>query len=213
MTDAAVAVPPPSRAGADKREAILAAALRLVSRLGLHNTPMSAVAREAGVAAGTLYLYFPSKEAMLNALYLDVLGDRDRSMRAPTTACSADAATSAWDGLWSFWHGLARWHLDRPDASNFAQQCKASGILSEETREAERRKHAEGLASFEQAVAAGQLRDMSLQVFWALAVGPITQLAQMSDAREIEITDEVLRATFDGVCRSVLPEADAPPFG
>ena len=210
MTDAAVVAPLPPRAGSDKREAILAAALRLVSRLGLHNTPMSAVAREAGVAAGTLYLYFPSKEAMLNALYLDVLEDRDRSMRAPTTA-PADATTSARDGLWSFWHGLARWHLDRPDASNFAQQCKASGILTEETREAERRNYAEGLASFEQAVAAGQLRDMSLHVFWALAVGPITQLAQMYDAREIEITDEVLRATFDGVCRSVLPEADAPP--
>ena len=41
---------------------------------------MSAVAREAGVAVGTLYLYFPSKEAMINALYLDVLADRDRSL-------------------------------------------------------------------------------------------------------------------------------------
>jgi TetR/AcrR family transcriptional regulator, repressor of fatR-cypB operon len=210
MTDAAVAVSPPSRAGTDKREAILAAALRLVSRMGLHNTPMSAVAREAGVAAGTLYLYFPSKEAMLNALYLDVLEDRDRSMRPRPTA---EATASARDGLWSFWHGLARWHLDRPDASNFAQQCKSSGILTEETRDVERRKHAEGLTSFEQAVAAGQLREMSLHVFWALAVGPITQLAQMSDARELEVTDDVLRETFDGVCRSVLPQSGAPPRG
>ena len=210
MTDAAVASPLPSRVNTDKREAILAAALRLVARLGLHNTPMSAVAREAGVAAGTLYLYFPSKEAMINALYLDVLADREQSMR-PGSA--ADATATARDGLWSFWHGLARWHLDRPEASNFAQQCKASGILTEETRDVERRRHAEGLASFEQAVAAGHLRDMSLHVFWALAVGPITQLAQMSDAREIEITDDVLRATFDGVCRSVIPAPDDIPRG
>lgn len=212
MTDAAVAAPPPPRVGTDKREAILAAALRLVARLGLHNTPMSAVAREAGVAAGTLYLYFPSKEAMINALYLHLLEDRDRSMR-PDTAVPTDATASARDGLWSFWHGLARWHLDRPDASNFVQQCKSSGILTEETREVERRKHAEGLVSFEQAVAAGHLREMSLHVFWALAVGPITQLTQMSDAREIEVTDAVLQASFDGVCRSVLPEPDASPRG
>ena len=212
MTDAAVKAPLPARVGTDKREAILAAALRLVARLGLHNTPMSAVAREAGVAAGTLYLYFPSKEAMLNALYLHVLEDRDRSMR-PGPAATAGAAASARDGLWSFWHGLARWHLDRHDASNFAQQCKASGILSEETRDAERRKHAEGLASFEQAVAAGHLRRMSLHVFWALAVGPITQLAQMSDAGEIEVTDDVLRASFDGVCRSVLPDSEPHAAG
>ena len=208
MTDAAVAASLPAKPGADKREAILAAALRLIARLGLHATPMSAVAREAGVAAGTLYLYFPSKEAMINALYLDVLEDRDRSMR-PRTDQPADESAPARDGLWSFWHGLARWHLDRPEASNFAQQCKASGILTEETREVERRRHADGLASFEQAVAAGWLRDMSLHVFWALSVGPITQLAQMSDAREIEITDDVLRETFDGVCRSVLREPRA----
>jgi hypothetical protein len=127
----------------------------------------------------------------------------------PESTTPAAIPASARDGLWSFWHGLARWHLDRPDASNFAQQCKASGILTEETREAERRQHAAGLASFEQAVSAGQLRDISLHVFWALAVGPITQLAQMSDTREIAVTDDVLRATFDGVCRSVLPAPDA----
>ena len=204
MTDAAVALAPPARPGSDKREAILAAALRIIARLGLHAAPMSAVAREAGVAAGTLYLYFPSKEAMINALYVELLEDRDRSMRSESAA-PANASRTGAEGLWSFWHGLARWHLDRPEASNFLQQCKASAILTEETRETERRRHAEGLVSFEGAVAAGQLRDMSIHVFWALAVGPITQLAQMCDARELEVTDDVLRATFDGVCRSVLP--------
>ena len=212
MTDAAVALPPvPHARPADKREAILAAALQLIARLGLHNTPMSAVAREAGVAAGTLYLYFPSKEAMINALYVAVLEDRDRSMRGSATTVPPAARSKAREGLWSFWHGLARWHLDRPDASNFIQQCRASAILTEETREIERRNHAAGLASFEQAVAAGQLRPLSLQVFWALAVGPITQLAQMNDARELEITDDVLHSAFDGVCRSVLPEPDSLP--
>src|SRR5215212_8583290 len=131
MTDAAVALPlpalspSPARSASDKREAILAAALRLIARLGLHAAPMSAVAREAGVAAGTLYLYFPSKEAMINALYLELLEDRDRSMRGESTPASSAASTGR-EGLWSFWHGLARWHLDRPEASNFIQQCKSS---------------------------------------------------------------------------------------
>ena len=58
MTDSAIT---PTRPTADKREAILAAALRVIARSGLHNTSMDAVAREAGVAAGTLYRYFPSK--------------------------------------------------------------------------------------------------------------------------------------------------------
>ena len=119
MTDAAVALPlSPLRPGADKREAILAAALRLIARLGLHATPMSAVAKAAGVAAGTLYLYFPSKEAMINALYLEVLADRDRSMAADAEGARRAGAIGR-AGLWAFWHGLARWHLDHPEATSY----------------------------------------------------------------------------------------------
>ena len=209
MTDATIERPPSSPIGAspDKREAILAAALHLIAKLGLHAAPMSAVAREAGVAAGTLYLYFPSKEAMINALYLEVLEDRDRSMAADAEGARRDGAIGR-AGLWAFWHGLARWHLDHPEESSFLLQCKASAILTEETRDAERRMNADGLANFEQAVAGGRLRDLPLQVFWALVAGPIFLLAQMRDAGEMQITDDVLRVTFDGVCRSVLPERD-----
>lgn len=213
MTDAAVALPlSPLRPGADKREAILAAALRLIARLGLHATPMSAVAKAAGVAAGTLYLYFPSKEAMINALYLEVLADRDRSMAADAEGARRDGAVGR-AGLWAFWHGLARWHLDHPDPSSFLLQCKSSAILTDETREAERRMNAEGLVNFEHAVAAGRLRDLPLQVFWALVAGPIFLLAQMRDAGEMEITDDALQVTFDGVCRSVLPDPELTTSG
>jgi AcrR family transcriptional regulator len=210
MTDGTMERPlsAPTGASPDKREAILAAALRLIARLGLHAAPMSAVAREAGVAAGTLYLYFPSKEAMINALYLELLADRDRSMAADAEDARRDGAIGR-AGLWAFWHGLARWHLDHADGSSFLLQCKVSTILTDETRQAERRMNAEGLAHFDQAVAGGRLRDLPLHVFWALVAGPIFLLSQMRDAGEMEITDDVLRATFDGVCRSVLPARDA----
>src|SRR3712207_5440460 len=68
----------PSRPTSDKRAALLDAALRLIARSGLHAVPTSAVAREAGVAHGTLFLYFPTKEALLNALYLELLAEQHR---------------------------------------------------------------------------------------------------------------------------------------
>lgn len=54
---------------ADKREAILAAALELFAERGFHGTAVPEVAERASVAAGTLYRYFDSKEALVNALY------------------------------------------------------------------------------------------------------------------------------------------------
>src|SRR5262245_34504715 len=56
-------------APADKREAILEAALELFAERGFHGTAVPLVAEKANVGAGTIYRYFPSKEALVNALY------------------------------------------------------------------------------------------------------------------------------------------------
>ena len=208
MSDAALSIAPPAPRSGDKREAILAAALRIIARLGLHNAPMSAVAKEAGVAAGTLYLYFPSKEAMINALYLEVLQDRHHVLVDPARGVAADSPVEA---LRATWTALARWYIEHPEASNLIVQCRSSGILADETRASEQQMEEEGLAMFAAAVSSGHLRAMSRYEFWALFAGPIAMLVQMRESGEVEITDDVLRSTFSGVCRSVLP--DGTPCG
>ena len=57
---------------ADKREAILAAALDLFNERSFNGTPMPLVAERAGVGAGTIYRYFESKEALGNVVYRDL---------------------------------------------------------------------------------------------------------------------------------------------
>jgi hypothetical protein len=95
--------------------------------------------------------------------------------------------------------------LEHEAGSNLIAQCRASGILSDETRVFEQNMDAQGLVLYEEAVARGHLRAMSRYVFWALLAGPVYALVQMRDAGETEITEEVLRATFDGVCRALMP--------
>src|ERR1022692_2256901 len=53
----------------DKKECILSAALDLFAEKGFHGTAVPEIAERAGVAAGTIYRYFTSKEAMVNAVY------------------------------------------------------------------------------------------------------------------------------------------------
>lgn len=52
-----------------KREAVLNSTLSLIRQHGFHGTPMSHIAKHAGVAAGTIYHYFDSKESLIHALY------------------------------------------------------------------------------------------------------------------------------------------------
>ena len=53
---------------ADRRQRILEAAERAFVRNGFHATTMQHVADEAGMSAGNLYRYFPSKEAIVEGL-------------------------------------------------------------------------------------------------------------------------------------------------
>jgi len=59
---------PRESTGGDKRGAILDAAQNLFLRYGVKRTALDDVAREAGVAKGTLYLYFDSKDKIFAAI-------------------------------------------------------------------------------------------------------------------------------------------------
>jgi TetR/AcrR family fatty acid metabolism transcriptional regulator len=59
------------RRSGDKRDRILEAAVKVFARSGFHATRVSDVAKAAGVADGTIYLYFKSKEELLFSLFQD----------------------------------------------------------------------------------------------------------------------------------------------
>ncbi len=56
----------------EKYEQILAAAEKMIAEFGFHGLSMQKLAREAGVAAGTIYLYFTDKQDLLEKLRLKI---------------------------------------------------------------------------------------------------------------------------------------------
>ena len=91
-------------AAADKRDAILRAATRVFAQNGFHQSQVADVARVAGVAAGTVYLYFRSKDDLLVSIFertmSDVIAEGRRAL---------DGATDPVERL----RLIARLHLER----------------------------------------------------------------------------------------------------
>lgn len=58
----------------DKKTQIFEAALKLFVEFGFHGTPTSKIAQEAGVANGTLFHYFPTKDDLIITLFKDTKG-------------------------------------------------------------------------------------------------------------------------------------------
>lgn len=56
----------------DKQKELLAAALKLFVEFGFHGTPTSKIAKEAGVANGTLFHYYPTKDDLIISLYIAI---------------------------------------------------------------------------------------------------------------------------------------------
>lgn len=88
----------------DKHEAILKAAIRTFAVRGFFNAQVADVARAAGVAAGTVYLYFKGKDDLLVSIF-------DRTMREAIAEGRA-ALTDAVDPIERL-RRIARLHLSR----------------------------------------------------------------------------------------------------
>ena len=76
----------------DKPQQIIEAAVRVFAREGYYNSRVSDIAREAGIAAGTIYLYFKTKDDILVTLFRDKMADFVGALRK-AIAGEPDAAS------------------------------------------------------------------------------------------------------------------------
>ncbi|MCI0547958.1 MAG: TetR family transcriptional regulator [Candidatus Rokubacteria bacterium] len=65
----------------EKPQQIIEAAIRVFARKGYYNSRVSDIAREAGIAAGTIYLYFRTKDEILVTLFREKMAHFVQSVR------------------------------------------------------------------------------------------------------------------------------------
>ncbi len=117
-------------AGSGKHLRIAQAALRLFVSRGFHDTPTSLIAKEAGVANGTLFNYYRSKEELINSLYLD--------LKKSLVLASADGLEHLAEfpsRLERVWNNTLDWALEHPLEIAFIQQYSHSPFLAAHTQQ------------------------------------------------------------------------------
>jgi len=77
--------------GEDKKQNMIEAALKLFEEQGYHQTKVSDIVREAGVAQGTFYLYFQNKEDMFREIAAACLDEIAEALKQrPDQSCMDD---------------------------------------------------------------------------------------------------------------------------
>ncbi len=112
----------------EKRDLYLLTALHLFAAKGVKNTSTAEIAREAGTAAGTLFLYFPTKQNLVNELAVWV-----SKAEAEVVNSRLTVDMNARQMLSVIWEESIHWLIINPDAYQFSQQIRDPGVLTEET--------------------------------------------------------------------------------
>jgi AcrR family transcriptional regulator len=182
----------------DKRTAVMQAMMELVTEHGFHGTAMSMVAKRAGVAAGTIYHYFDSKEEVINQLY----GELKQRMSTTLLEEGASKGTIK-DKFFSFYASLYQYFIQHPEEFRFLEQYDNSPFVSPAAREESLRQYGTTLDFLQQGMELGVLRPLDLRMLIALVYGHVASLAKLHLSGLLNISQELLdqaaQSCWDGV--------------
>ncbi|WP_421144846.1 TetR/AcrR family transcriptional regulator [Aeromonas dhakensis] len=112
----------------DKRRQILDAALALCAEDGLQGAATARIAKAAGVANGTLFHHFPSKEVLIQSLYQDI------KQRLGTAITEADATLPLKAQVHHYWSQAMAWMQAHPHELKFVLGFFHSPLLARPLR-------------------------------------------------------------------------------
>ena len=112
----------------EKRASILDAATRVIVTQGL-SAPTAGIAKEAGVANGSLFTYFETKAELFNALYLEL--KTEMALAALKDLCSDEEPREQLRQIWQRWMA---WAIACPEKRRALALLDVSDVISAETR-------------------------------------------------------------------------------
>lgn len=170
-------------------DAILDAALFLFGQQGFHGTRVPEIATRAKVAAGTLYRYYPSKEALVNALFR-------RWKLALADALFDDLPVKAGlrKQLEQVWLRLLDFSEEHRDALLFLEAHYHASYLDEESARCEQIVHQRAVALIDARRGREPLKPLSTETLVALIWGMYLGVLRSAWNGDIEIDEPLSKA-------------------
>jgi len=139
----------------DKARQIIEASVDLFAREGFWNTPTSRIASHAGVATGTLFNYFESKNRLIDAVYKQL----KQEWKTHLMAKFPEGGTLK-ERVEHLWFRHIDWGVHHPHRHSLLMQLKLSDLVSEETQRSQEAELAFAYDMIVQGIADGILIDV-----------------------------------------------------
>lgn len=178
----------------DKQHDIIAAALKLFVEYGFHGTPTSKIAKEAGVANGTLFHYYKTKEDLIVSLYIDI---------KLKMACHAEAIiateTDFKTRLEKQFVAVLYWAMQHDDEFRYLQQFYSSPFVAKIKSEALLEITAKNCGEFMNAIQSNTIKKMPVDYIMTLLTSHTFGLHQYLRTAALDEAEKkkMIQYTFD----------------
>ena len=190
----------------EKEQLVRQKTVELVARYGLEGLSMHKLAKAAGVAAATLYIYFTDREDLLVQVCAEVT---NRLLDTSLQGLTPDMSFAA--GLRLQWRNRLAHYRQFPEEVAFTEHLRYSPyyqkvlpLLVEQ--------HADRLGAFmTRAAAAGEVAPMPFELYWAVAFAPLYQLLRFDQqpqagySGQFVVSDTLLEQALRMVVQAVKP--------
>lgn len=175
----------------NKLAAICNAAIELITVQGLANASMSKIAKAAKVSPSTIYVYFESKEDMLNKLYIWI---KHESSVAFLKGFHEDLPVK--EGVRLLWNNIYNSIIAEPVKFAFGEQFANSPLVNKISK-AEGGKYYQPIFNLlNRGVSEKIIKNVPIEVLSAHVLAPIMLLAKRQLSNEIVMTGDMLNNAF-----------------
>ncbi len=186
----------------DKKTAIMDAALKLFTERGFHGTSTAQISKDAGVATGTLFNYFPTKEDLINSLYFEVKGRLSSCIKE-----GIDSEATFEARMKKLWSNFIRCGVNNPEEFLFVGQFSSSPYITKITREEAMKEYDVILDMVEEGFGNGKTGNYSMEL--AMLIFYHSSRAVVSlilDSGSLQDMDEIIEDGFQILWKGLSPE-------
>ncbi|MBQ4821107.1 TetR/AcrR family transcriptional regulator [Aquimarina sp. MMG016] len=182
----------------NKVEAIHKATIELITKTGFSGLKMAEVAKKSGVATGTLYVYYKSKEELINDVYVNTKKEISRAIINPEYL-----KDTFYDTFKAMWYGYFGYCLKHPEKMMFVEQFIYSGFISE-VNISVTESYFEALNQFLiDGQKQGVIKDVDMEILKAYLQGSIHEIVKMVVKGAIELQKNDMHTCFTMAWNSI----------
>ena len=182
----------------NKRQIIMKVSMDLFVKNGFHGTPTSLIAKESGIATGTLFNYFKTKDILINEIFFKIKLERNTYIKEKIRK---DVASK--EKLRDIWTYFIIWSVENQNKDFFLEAFKQSDFIDKETMKDTRKSHQYVLDTFNELVKKEKITEESKHIIILNFIGSCTYTSKYFIFTNEKFDLKKSEESFERFCKGI----------